>query len=79
MKNRKLFIMAFSLQILLCLFLDWGGDQLATRLNWPIWLDSVGTVLAAYLAGPWCGAVIGATFNLLTFIIYGNPWWYALL
>ena len=58
MKNRKIFILAFSLQILLCLFLDWGGQQLASRLNWPLWLDSVGTALAAYFAGPWCGAVV---------------------
>ena len=79
MKKKKIFIAAFSMQIMLCLFLDWGGDQLASRMNWPIWLDSVGTALAAYLAGPWCGAVIGATFNLLTFIIYGNPWYYALI
>ncbi len=79
MKNRKIFIVAFSVQILLCLFLDWGGEQLASRLNWPIWLDSVGTALAAYLMGPWCGAVIGATYNLLAYILYGNPWYYALI
>ena len=78
MKNRKIFIMAFSLQILLCLFLDWGGQQLAYRQNWPLWLDSIGTALAAYFAGPWCGAVVGATFNLLIYILYGNPWYYAL-
>ena len=71
--------MAFSVQILLCLFLDWSGDQLASRLNWPIWLDSVGTVLAAYLTGPWCGAVIGATYNLLAYILYGVPWYYAII
>lgn len=79
MKNRKIFILAFSLQILLCLFLDWGGQQLASRLNWPLWLDSVGTALAAYFAGPWCGAVVGMTFNLLIYILYGNPWYYALI
>ena len=79
MKNRKIFIAAFSLLILLCLLLDWGGEQLASRMNWPIWLDSVGTAFAAYLAGPWCGAVIGATFNLLVYILYGNPWYYALI
>ncbi|MBP5726673.1 MAG: HD domain-containing protein [Clostridia bacterium] len=78
MKNRKIFIMAFSLQILLCLFLDWGGQQLAYWQNWPLWLDSIGTALAAYFAGPWCGAVVGATFNLLIYILYGNPWYYAL-
>ena len=79
MKNKKIFIPVFCLQILLCLFLNWGGDQLATRWNWPVWLDSVGTVLAAYLLGPWCGAVVGATFNLLNNILYGMPWFYALV
>ena len=79
MKKKTIFIVAFSVQILLCLFLDWSGDQLASRLNWPIWLDSVGTVLAAYLTGPWCGAVIGATYNLLAYILYGVPWYYAII
>ena len=79
MKKKAIFIVAFSVQILLCLFLDWSGDQLASRLNWPIWLDSVGTVLAAYLTGPWCGAVIGATYNLLAYILYGVPWYYAII
>ena len=49
MKNKKIFIPVFCLQIVFCLFLDWGGDLLATRLNWPAWLDSLGTALAAYL------------------------------
>ena len=79
MKNRKVYIIIFSLQILLCLFLDWGGQQLASRMNWPLWLDSVGTALAAYYAGPWCGAVVGVTYNLLVYIIYGNSWYYAFI
>ena len=79
MKNKKIFIPVFSLLILVCLFMNWAGDQLATRWQWPVWLDSVGTVLAAYMLGPWCGAMVGATFNLLTFILYGSPWYYALV
>jgi len=75
----KLFYPLFCLQILLCLFLNWGGDQVVSRLGWPVWLDSVGTVLAAYLLGPWCGAVVGATSNLLSHILYGIPWYYALI
>ena len=76
MKNKKIGIPIFCLQILLFLFLNWGGDQLVSRLNWPIWLDSVGTVLAAYLLGPWCGAAVGTTTNLLAHILYGVPWYY---
>lgn len=33
----------------------------------PLWLDSFGTVLAAYVLGPVCGAIVGLTNN----IIYG--------
>ena len=77
--NKRLFIPVFCLQVLLCLFLNWGGDQIVSRLNWPVWLDSVGTMLAAYLLGPWCAAVIGATSNLLGHVLYGIPWYYALI
>ena len=77
--NKKFFIPVFCLQVLLCLFLNWGGDQIVSRLNWPIWLDSTGTMLAAYLLGPWCAAVIGVTTNLLGFILYGVPWYYAFI
>ena len=79
MKNRKVFITVFCLQILLCLFLNLGGGQVATYMNWPLWLDSLGTTLSACLMGPWCGAVIGATYNLLAFVLYGTPWYYAII
>ena len=71
MKKVRAILPVFCLQIALCLFLNWGGDQLVSRLNWPIWLDSVGTVVSAYLLGPWCGAIVGATSNLLVSMLYG--------
>ena len=79
MKNRKIFITVFSLQIMLCLFLNWAGDRIVSGLNWPVWIDSVGTVLAAWVMGPWCGAVVGATSNLLIHVLYRIPWYYALI
>ena len=79
MKNKKIFILVFSLQILLCLFMNWGGDQMVSRWQWPVWLDSAGTMLAAYMLGPWCGAIVGATTNMLGFILYGVPWYYAFI
>ena len=79
MKSEKIHIPFFSLQILLCIGLNWGGDQLVSRMKWPIWLDSVGTVLTASLLGPFCGAAVGATSNLLGYILYGVPWYYALV
>ena len=79
MKNKKAFIPVFCLQIMLYLFLNWGGDQIVSRLNWPIWLDSMGTMLTAYMLGPWCAAIVGGSYNLLGYIVYGIPWWYALV
>ena len=79
MKNKKIFILVFSLQILLYLFMNWGGDQMVSRWQWPVWLDSAGTMLAAYMLGPWCGAIVGATTNMLGFILYGVPWYYAFI
>ena len=79
MKNKKAGTLLLCLQILVCIFMNWGGDQFATHYNLPIWLDSAGTMLAATLMGPWCGVIIGATFNLLSYILYGAPWYYALI
>ena len=63
MKKWKLY--HFSIFIVLCLALNYGGRALATRLSLPLWLDSFGTVLCAYVAGPVCGSIVGATLNLL--------------
>ena len=79
MKQKGVSIRIFTLQILVCLFLNWAGDRIVSALNLPLWLDSVGTVLAAWIIGPWCGAVIGATSSMLMYILYRVPWYYALI
>ncbi len=79
MKNRYGSWILFCFQILFCLFLNWGGDQVASRLNLPFWLDSVGTVICACLVSPICGVVVGVTSNLLSHILYGVPWYYSLI
>ena len=71
--------LAFTLMILLFLALNMGGNHVASRLNWPVWLDSVGTVLCAYMYGPVCGMMVGSTFNLLLTIISEVPWYYAII
>lgn len=43
------------------------GKVVADYCNLPLWMDSFGTVLSAYIFGPICGAIVGATVN----IIYG--------
>ena len=57
-----------NLQIILfaalCVCLNIGGKLLAVWLELPLWADSFGTVLCAYVAGPVCGAIVGVTGNL---------------
>ena len=64
MKKWKLY--HFAIFIVLCLALNYGGRKLAAALNLPLWLDSFGTVLCAYVAGPVCGSIVGITLNLLS-------------
>lgn len=52
---------------ILALLLDLSGRIMAEKLMLPIWCDSIGTFLMAYVAGPICGGVVGFTNN----IIYG--------
>ncbi len=39
--------------------------QIASALGLPLFLDSIGTVLAALLAGPWVGGLTGLLTNLV--------------
>lgn len=43
------------------------GRYLATAFQLPMWLDSSGTILIAYIYGPVCGGIVGLVNN----IIYG--------
>lgn len=47
--------------------INYAGKLVAAALRLPLWLDAIGTVLAAILAGPWVGALSG----LLTNVLYG--------
>ncbi len=47
--------------------INYIGKMFASILKLPLWLDSIGTILAACLAGPIAGAICGAVNN----IIYG--------
>lgn len=44
--------------------INYVGKELANLLNLPMWLDSIGTILAAVVAGPWIGAISGAVNNI---------------
>ncbi len=55
----------------MCVGLNLGGKFLSVKLEWPFWADSFGTALCAYIAGPFCGAVVGLTGNLAYSVV--NP------
>ena len=54
------------------------GRALAQALQPPLWLDSFGTVLVAYLLGPFAGAVVGACSQLTIAFTSGSSPAYAL-
>ena len=47
------------------------GGQLASLLKLPMYLDTIGTIFAGMLCGPWVGAVAGGLTNVVTGI--ANP------
>lgn len=65
MKNKKGYWIV--LLTIAALLLDLVGRVLADQFVLPLWCDSIGTFLIAYLGGPVCGAVVGFSNN----IIYG--------
>ena len=50
--------------VALCVCLNMGGKFIAVWLDLPLWFDSFGTALCAYIAGPVCGALVGVSGNL---------------
>jgi energy-coupling factor transport system substrate-specific component len=44
--------------------INFVGKEIANLLNLPMWLDSIGTILTAVVAGPWIGAISGAVNNV---------------
>ena len=70
---------AFCLMIVLSLLLNFYGRQLSASYSLPMWLDSIGTMLSAYLGGPIVGGIVGLTSNLIYCIAYDASWMYALV
>lgn len=48
-----------------CILINYIGRIVTDAYSLPVWLDSVGTVLCAYVLGPVCGAIVGATVNIM--------------
>src|SRR5438105_11888583 len=49
-----------------CIAIDFAGHAIASTLKLPLFLDSIGTVLGALLAGPWVGGLAGFITNLIS-------------
>ena len=65
------FTMQAILIIPVCVAVNFVGGQLAGLLKLPMYLDTIGTIFASLLCGPWVGAVAGG----LTIVVTGiaNP------
>lgn len=68
----------FILFIFLCILLNYFGRILAGTWQLPMWLDSLGTMLSAYFAGPAIGCMVGITGNLIDAMATGASPVYAL-
>lgn len=65
------FTMLAILIIPVAVAVNFVGGQLASILKLPVFLDTIGTIFASMLCGPWVGAVAGGLTNVVTGI--ANP------
>ena len=65
------FSMLAILIIPIAVAVNFVGGQLASLLKLPMYLDTIGTIFAGMLCGPWVGAVAGGLTNVVTGI--ANP------
>ena len=73
-------IKAILAQILLttaCVAANVFGGRFAVNLSLPLWLDSVGTILAAYVWGPLSGILVGAGSNIISSLLFDSHMIYA--
>lgn len=63
--HRKFLTTTLLVLISTCIAINMILGQIASMINLPIFLDSIGTFIAAILAGPWIGALTGLLTNLL--------------
>ena len=76
MKKWKIY--QFALFIILCIALNFAGRVIASNGRLPVWLDTFGTMLCAYIAGPVIGSLVGITGNLIDAMSTGSSAIYAL-
>lgn len=64
--------------VILCTSVNCAGKLIAEACRLPVWLDSLGTVLGAYVMGPVCGAMIGAGSGIMSAAFAANSYLYAI-
>lgn len=64
--------------VFISIFVNLIGNSLTHTFDIPLWLDSFGTILAAYTLGPICGAIVGASSNIIFSFWSGSSPLYAL-
>jgi energy-coupling factor transport system substrate-specific component len=62
MKNSK--NSEIAVFVVMMIMVNYVGKAIANAYSLPIWMDSLGTVLAAYVCDPFCGAIVGLTVNM---------------
>ncbi len=57
--------------VVACILADVGGGALAHLWELPLWLDSFGTAVAAYMLGPLCGIIVGLASHFTSSLVRG--------
>ena len=65
LSSRTLVLIVFSIAI------NMIGGQISSMIKLPIFLDSIGTLICALLAGPWIAVLTGLLTNLLWGLLSG--------
>lgn len=55
-----------------CIGINYLGKAFAMALKLPLWLDSIGTCIGAFLGGPLIGAICGGANNLIYGLTTGD-------
>lgn len=81
MNHRRKSIVAIIILIVVCTALSQGLHLLSKTMEWPVWLDLTGVVLAACLGGPLAGVITALLNNIsLAVFFYGvSSLYYALV
>ncbi len=77
-KSRFGLAVKVSVITLICIALNVGGDIFTDLYSVPAMMDSFGTIFAAYIFGPICGAVVGFTSSIIMSFWNNKPVIYCL-